>query len=99
MKQSKFSVNLPSHYFVEAKVASQRQWRKWIFAAELDWGKIQAVIPFLQMYIGVGRVAQGNSRRLQNVIGLLKLEGEGAEGVVESGMCCLSCWSGRFCTL
>ena len=44
-------LKLPIRGYVQAKLASQRQWRKWIEAAALEWEKIQGGIPLHERYI------------------------------------------------
>ena len=41
----------PIQSYVQAKLASRRQWRKWIGAAALEWEKIRGGISLHEMYV------------------------------------------------
>ena len=46
-------LKLPIRGYVprQANSASQRQWRKWIGAAELEWGKVYGGILYIRWYL------------------------------------------------
>ena len=44
-------MKLPNRGYVQAKLASRQQWRKWIEAAALEWEKIQSGIQLHDTYI------------------------------------------------